>query len=106
MKSKLTGNVMWESSRMIIPEHRKAIVEQMNSLKYQEKRELDESELERLSYLFHESLFKGISLSLEIYGLRENEKVEGIIEKIDMQLRRFKIQSIWYAFQDVQKILD
>lgn len=41
MSKKLTGNGLWESSRMMLPEHREQFLEQRRSLKKHEKPSLD-----------------------------------------------------------------
>ncbi|WP_245583106.1 YolD-like family protein [Paenibacillus daejeonensis] len=56
MVEKLEGNGLWESSRMILPEHRTRHKEQRRLLQRRDRINLDEQELEQMQECLAESL--------------------------------------------------
>lgn len=50
------GNLLWESSRMFLPEHREQLLEQRRSKKGYQPPELDEQRLEEMNQMLEEAL--------------------------------------------------
>lgn len=53
---KLTGNGLWESSRMIIPQYKEALLAREWERQNQERAQLDDQLLEELSYELQQSM--------------------------------------------------
>jgi hypothetical protein len=65
---KLQNNGLWESSRMMLPEHKEAITKHRESLLFRKTRpELDEAETERIARLIAASMATGCEAEWIIY---------------------------------------
>ncbi len=106
MSKKLTGNGLWESSRMILPEHKAAYLAYEKEQRQKEKRNLDEQELAVISRIMQESLQRRLPITIKMYDLFEEVKVEGIIEAIDQRGRLFRVSGDWFQLDDVEGIDD
>lgn len=105
MKGKLYGNGLWESSRMMLPEHKEAILRSLRSLERKERAVLDEQELERISHLLGHSLRTGRPVRLRLYGEWQGREVLGTVTRVDPGARRARLQTEsgpeWIAFADI-----
>lgn len=95
------SNLLWESSRIILPEHREAIIEHRKKQKQQPRPELDPQQYEEIERIIHYSYQKKQKIELTLYGLYENRKIEGIVKKIDISTRRIKIENEWIPFHEI-----
>lgn len=75
------GNKLWESHRMIIPEHRRALLEHEDRQELIERPALDEDEMEELSRTLGEAMELGRLVTLRVF------KPTGIVE-VDMVPQR------------------
>lgn len=105
MTGKLQGNGLWESSRMMLPEHKEAI---LNSNRYLQKRtrvQLDEQELERVSRILMESQHEGREVALRLFGEYEDHNLYGIVARLDPSGRRVCLQTYsgmeWVLWRDI-----
>lgn len=109
MSKKLEKNGMWESSRMMLPEHRETILEQNRSLKIKVKPELEEQQQEEIARAISVSMWKSIPMTLVLFGEIQNRNVIGTAMKIDTATRRVRIcgtdSEEWVAFSDIVQVL-
>jgi len=83
--NKLTpgSNVFWESSRMMLPEHKRELVAHRGELKKHSKPELDEQEIEDIVHKIGESLEYRSEITLTIYDEYSNQQETGYVIRVD-----------------------
>lgn len=105
MKGKLYGNGLWESSRMMLPEHKEAILRSSRSEERKQRTVLDEQELERISRILTASLQGKTQVRLRIFGEWQGREVLGTVTRVDPGGRRACLQTEagpeWIAFADI-----
>ncbi|WP_419873037.1 YolD-like family protein [Candidatus Pristimantibacillus sp. PTI5] len=102
MRKKLEGNGIWESSRMMLPEHKVAINEHEKALRKRERVELDEQEWEHVARSVTESLQQRQPITLRLFHPLEELTVIGIVERIDQLKGRFMVDGEWFPIQDIE----
>lgn len=83
MSKKLSGNGLWESSRMMLPEHREQFLEQRRNLHKQERPLLDEQKLEELSSILNCALSMKNKVKITVYDVDQDQHFVGVIIKYD-----------------------
>lgn len=105
MRKKLDGNGIWESSRMMLPEHKERIRDELHQQDLHDRPILAEDEREDINRAISESLYTGARLALLMYDPIMDFELTGIVTKIDQQLQRLKLERdgeiIWLPFEDV-----
>ncbi|RIX59291.1 YolD-like family protein [Paenibacillus nanensis] len=91
MSKKLTNNGMWESSRMMLPEHKARINQLSLEQKKRPRAHLDEQEWEQISKSVNDSLSNHKEISIKIYHPVEVLIVTGMVDRIDKLNSRFKV---------------
>lgn len=102
MRKKLEGNGLWESSRMMLPEHKAAINQHEASLKQRHRVELDEQEWEHISRSMTDSLKQRHIITIQLFHPLEERIVNGIVDRIDPLQKRFMINGEWYPIKDIE----
>jgi hypothetical protein len=102
MRKKLEGNGLWESSRMMLPEHKVAINEHEKSLRQRERIELDEQEWENVARFVTESLQQRHSITLRLFHPLEELTVVGIVDRVDQLKGRFMVDGEWFSIRDIE----
>ncbi|MCU6709333.1 YolD-like family protein [Paenibacillus sp. J5C_2022] len=100
-RKKLEGNGLWESSRMMLPEHIRALNEQRRELSAKKKPLLDGDAIEDIERAIAESFNEKVSISLHIYDKYEELRAVGVVERIDTYGRRVMIDGEWFRLNDV-----
>ncbi|MCZ8514347.1 YolD-like family protein [Paenibacillus filicis] len=92
--NKLTpgGNLVWEGSRMMLPEHKQALIKQRISLKKQTRPELTEEEQQEMFGRLKASRSEKIEVTITVYGEYENQSFTGIVTGIDPRLYLVKLE--------------
>ena len=102
---KLRGNGLWESSRMIIPEHKEAIRSYRIQREARQKPELDEQRIEELSFALHEALESKTPIRITTFAPFGDETTRGYVEAIDPITQRVKVRSgdevVFIPFRDI-----
>lgn len=107
MSKKLEANGLFESSRMMLPEHKEAYVRHQQQLQKKKRPQLDEHELEHLSGLIAESLQYSQEITLVLYGEFESLEYTGVVTKIDQQNRMLRLAQasdpygMWIKVEDI-----
>jgi hypothetical protein len=86
------GNLLWESSRMFLPEHKHALLERKEELKKVEKPELDEQELHAIGLIVLDSLKHELAVKVIYWHDGFFREQIGIIDKVDLHLKKIKIK--------------
>ncbi|CAM4284061.1 ATP-dependent helicase/DNAse subunit B [Paenibacillus endophyticus] len=102
MRKKLEGNGLWESSRMMLPEHKVAINEHEKTLRQRQRVELDEQELENIVRSVTESLQQRQQITLRLFHPIEELTVIGIVDRIDQLRGRLMVDGEWFPIQDIE----
>ena len=93
MSKKLTENGLWDSSRMILPQHKTAILRHQAGEDNIKKPQLDEQQLDWISLKINESYSQETCVLFEIYNPTEVYIVKGIVRRIDQSLKRIYIEN-------------
>jgi hypothetical protein len=104
--NKLTpgSNLLWESSRMILPEHKDRINDHRDEVRRGGRRErpvLDEQEAELIAAAIAESLQERVPVRLRMYDPFEELIVEGIVEQVDPAHRKFRVDGEWFSLDSI-----
>ncbi|QGQ95890.1 YolD-like family protein [Paenibacillus psychroresistens] len=91
MAKKLEGNGMWESSRMMLPEHREEILKQNKAIKKLIKPVLDEQEVAVINQAIESAIKTNATIILTVFGKYELRNISGIVLKLDLMLQMVKI---------------
>lgn len=102
MRKKLEGNGLWESSRMMLPEHKYAINEWSASAKRRERVQLDEQEWEHVSRAVADSLRHRQPVAVQLYHPEELLTVIGVVDRVDQQKRTFMVDGEWFPIGDIE----
>lgn len=108
MPNKLTpgSNLLWESSRIILPEHREALIEWRKKRNMKQKPVLDEQAWEEYARLIQESMQTGRLVTVHVYDPYEDIKITGQVVQIDRQRIRFThdYKKTWIPFEDILSV--
>jgi hypothetical protein len=101
--NKLTrgSNLRWESTRMMLPEHREEIIKHRSELHIQSRPILDDQELQEISSAVYSSFIQRTPISLILYNEYENRTVTGIVLRVDSSLQQIRIEGEWVKQGDV-----
>lgn len=101
-RKKLEGNGMWESSRMMLPEHIIRINQWATEIKKRQRIELDEQEWAIITQLVEASLKHRQQIKLQMYHELEELVVIGIVDRIDLIQARFMVDGEWFLIKDIE----
>jgi hypothetical protein len=101
MEKKLEGNGLWESSRMILPEHKEELQAWRRRRERRSRPELDEQEKERIDAALNWSLRTRKPVTVRVYDPYEDQIVTGVVERVDRLLRRIRVDGEWFAIGDI-----
>jgi ethanolamine ammonia-lyase large subunit len=87
MGKKLEGNGIFESSRIILPEHKTQILGYYEKLAHRTKPILHEDEMQIITAAIAESFSTGCEITLVLFDKIEDRRITGVITKVD-QLRK------------------
>lgn len=106
MSKKLTGNGLWESSRMMLPEHKEQLLQFRHDVKRQARPMLDEQAVELVARQVNEALALGRAVKLTVYDPFEvTVMIEGTIGRVDEQGGRLQVVGkdhvTWVPWTDI-----
>lgn len=91
MSKKLQKNGLFESSRMMLPEHKEAYIQHQQNLRKKSRPLLDEQEIEHLSGMISNSMLTGREVKIVSFDEFEEKTVTGKVTKIDQHKRTIKL---------------
>jgi hypothetical protein len=107
MGKKLEGNGMWESSRMMLPEHRESILESNRHIKDFARPSLDEQEMVFVNEALQRSIYTKCLIKLKVYDVYQYREVTGTVVRMDYQLKQVKFDMgeewEWIKLLDIMK---
>lgn len=106
MSKKLKDNGLWESSRMMLPEHREELLQYREDMKRKKKPMLDEQRIEGISQRIGEAIEQDQAIKITVFDpYEETSIIEGKIKKLNPQLQRMQIvgedHSTWIPLDDI-----
>lgn len=104
--SKLTSgsNMLWESSRMMLPQNKEAIQERQREGTKRQRVEHDDQEKEQISRFLTMASQTRRSVRLRMFDQYEDVYVIGTIERIDSTTARFKVDGEWFHIEDIAEL--
>lgn len=106
MRKKLEGNGLWESSRMMLPEHVKRINEHSGTLALRERPNLDNQELEQIGRRLLESFKTRSLITVRMFHPTEQLQVVGMVDRIDQRGGSFMVNGDWFLLEDIEGVDD
>jgi hypothetical protein len=111
MGKKLEANGLWESSRMMLPEHKDASRRQAKQTERLERPTLDDQEVEIISSVLFQSHRYQKTVRLTLYGEYDLRNVSGIVTCTQRDSFRLDTEDLisgvvdweWFMFRDVIK---
>jgi hypothetical protein len=100
LAKRLEGNGLWESSRIILPEHRNELAARKEfgtAAKASKRPTRDEFELEEIGNQLIEAHQEGYPVTLSVWG--REEQLSGQISKLDPQTRLVHVQRKGETFE-------
>ncbi|MBB3109521.1 hypothetical protein FHS18_001573 [Paenibacillus phyllosphaerae] len=105
MSKKLQGNGLFESSRMMLFEHRDALIarqQQPHPASYTSRRGLDEQHREEIAARLGAALSHGSPIRLTVADYPDNRIIEGIITRYDAAGRRIRLNDEhWVRLENI-----
>lgn len=105
MSKKLENNGLWESSRMMLPEHKEAILTHRQELKRMPRPLLDEQSVEQNARKLLEASQTGATVHIAVYDAFGRIEIAGFVRQMDMYMQRIKFihgaQKTWIDFADI-----
>lgn len=92
MGKKLEKNGLWESSRMMLPEHKVRIIRDEREMLRRIKPILDEQKLEEIECTLALSLRSHVRVTVVLFDPFENTTTSGFVTSIHTHSREFKLQ--------------
>lgn len=105
-RKKLEGNGMWESSRMIMPEHKNRMLDDILNEEVRSKPELDPQAIEEIQQVLVQSMEDHSPITLTLFDPVEDKEIRGIVMRVDQQLHQIKLRISdedweWIKIEDV-----
>ncbi|GIO33141.1 hypothetical protein J2TS6_42820 [Paenibacillus albilobatus] len=108
MASKLEGNGLFESSRMILPEHREAYNQYMLHKDPRPRPIIDEQEWQLIGQTLQESLKEHFRVTIELYDPYKDKQVTGFVTVINTFRKEIKLRDdddwAWINFKDILSV--
>ncbi|WP_059043899.1 YolD-like family protein [Paenibacillus rubinfantis] len=90
---KLEGNGLWESSRMMLPEHKETIIRKRIEEGRKRRPELDPQEAELIERAIAEAFRERRRITLRIWGEYEDTELNGGVVTVQTHLREIKLST-------------
>lgn len=107
MAKKLIDNGLFESSRLILPEHKVAWLTQQKQILEKKITVLDDQELEQIHRTLIDSYNRRLRIRITVFDPLEDKVYEGIVSTINTYLKEIKL--VWgnseYKFINIDKII-
>ncbi|GKS11224.1 hypothetical protein YDYSY3_22240 [Paenibacillus chitinolyticus] len=92
MSIKLSGNGRWESSRMMLPQHKEVRNHRLNKIGLKRKPELHEDELQIVMENISVSYTRKVEICVTIFDEYANRDLVGVVVSINTYRQNFKIE--------------
>ncbi|MEO2203655.1 YolD-like family protein [Paenibacillus pabuli] len=92
MSKKLEANGLWESSRMMLPQHKERIIQHRTQIHYQAKPLIHEDEWEMIAQNVDMSLNYTLQATIEVFNESGNRYIHGIVTSVSTFGKKIKIE--------------
>ncbi|MEB3101225.1 YolD-like family protein [Ferviditalea candida] len=86
------GNLLWEGSRMMLPEHREQLLEYRRKQKEFQVPELDEDQISKINRMLAEAVREKRPVTAVCIGLYGPEAFSGYVKRVNPAKKRLEIQ--------------
>ncbi|MEV5028537.1 YolD-like family protein [Paenibacillus sp. LPE1-1-1.1] len=100
-RKKLSGNGLWESSRMMLPEHIVRIKEHSRESNAKEKPILDADAVEDIERIISASHTERTPITLRLFDRFEDLNVIGVVDRIDTHKQRVMVDGDWFQMAEI-----
>ncbi|MEC0201495.1 YolD-like family protein [Paenibacillus lautus] len=105
-RKKLEGNGLWESSRMMLPEHKETIIRRQLEEGRKDRPTLDPQEMELIESALAESFHEHRMITVRLFDEYEDTALTGIVVLIHTFRREIKLsmaeeESRWIKIDDI-----
>ncbi|WP_413380083.1 YolD-like family protein [Alkalihalobacillus sp. 1P02AB] len=76
------GNLLWEGSRMFLPEHKEALLKQKEEEQKVPKPELDEQAFQEIAIVILDALNHTLPVSIDYWTLGKIKQAEGLVNRV------------------------
>ncbi|MCC3381081.1 YolD-like family protein [Paenibacillus farraposensis] len=109
MSKKLAGNGFWESSRIIIPEHREGILRLMREEQRRRKPELDEQETHLIERALIDSYNRRTEVTVTVFDPFDDITMTGVVTSVntarcEVKLSRGEDNYSWVKLEDIMPV--
>ncbi|MEC0234097.1 YolD-like family protein [Paenibacillus kribbensis] len=106
MGKKLEGNGFWESSRIILPEHREGYLRLMREEQRRNKPELDEQETRLIERALIDSYNRRTEVMVSIFDPFDDTTMTGVVTSVNTARREIKLSRgeddfSWIKLEDI-----
>lgn len=106
MGKKLEGNSIWESSRIIIPEHKEGYLRLMKEQQRRVKPELDDQEVQLIEQALINSYNTRRPVTVTVFSPFDDEVMSGVVTSINTARREVKLSRgeddySWIELEDI-----
>ncbi|MDG0057023.1 YolD-like family protein [Paenibacillus sp. P2(2022)] len=106
MSKKLEGNGLWESSRIIIPEHKEAYLKLMKDRQRRGKPELDDQEVQLIEQALIDSYNSRNAVTVTVFSPFDDTLMTGVVTSINTARREVKLfrgedDFSWIKLEDI-----
>jgi hypothetical protein len=108
MSRKLENNGLFESSRMMLPEHKEAYLQHQQRVTLRSQPILDWQEVEQISALISEAISSGMPIECVFVRKGEEQLVRGRLIRIDQQTAKLQLCGDtgrnWIALEEIVRM--
>jgi hypothetical protein len=108
MSKKMEHNGLWESSRMMLPQHREAFLLKQKTIAQQSKPQLHEDEYELIVRHIKESFYTQKLIIVEHWHEQSCDYITGSVSQIDEQHQRIRVENIdtktWLSLSEITSV--
>lgn len=106
MSKKLTDNGLFDSSRMIIPQHKSAILAHQMGVKIETKPVIDEQEWQLIGQALQDSFNDHVKVTLTVFDPFNTRDLTGFVTVINTFRKEIKLSIVqgeweWIKFGDI-----
>lgn len=106
MSKKLTGNGLWESRRMMIPQHKERINLNLKEHKLKKRPTLHEDEWETIVHNLSISMNEKETVEVSLFGKYEDKIYVGIVTRVIQHQKKFRLDiDDYYEWIDFKEIV-
>ncbi|URJ36637.1 YolD-like family protein [Paenibacillus polymyxa] len=106
MGKKLEGNGLWESSRIILPEHKEGYLRLMKEQQRRNKPELDDQEIRLIERALIDSYNRRTEVTVSIFDPFDDSAMTGVVTSVNTARREIKLSRSeddysWIKLKDI-----